>query len=37
MKKYWLVLSPNTFMWLKGEGGLLYYAVVLRMVTPARC
>lgn len=27
MKKYWLVLSPNTFMWLKGEEGLLYHAV----------
>lgn len=27
MKKYWLVLSPDTFMWLKGEEGLLYHAV----------
>lgn len=24
MKKYWLVLFPDTFIWLKGEDGLLY-------------
>ena len=27
MKKYWLVLSPDTFIWLKGENGLLYQSV----------
>lgn len=27
MKKYWLTLHPDTFIWLKGENGIVYNAI----------